>query len=225
MPTQMKYYPVNLDVRGHECLVVGGGAVGTRKVRTLLDCGARVTVVSKAFAGELIALADMGRIRLIHGEYSEEYLDGRFLVIGATGDPAVNHLISRDAHERNMLCNIADDPEICNFILPSIITQGDLIIAISTSGTSPAFAKKLRKDLQKQFGPEYGDFLKLMGAVRKRLLKEEHAPEAHKPLFERLIDSDLPLLIREGREGEINRILRNILGEAFEYGSLMTEEG
>ena len=85
-----------------------------------------------------------------------------------------------------MLCNIADVPEICNFILPSVIRRGDLVVSVSTSGKSPAFAKHLRKDLENNFGDEYARFLELMGAIRKKLLQTEHAPEAHKPIFERL---------------------------------------
>ena len=89
--------------------------------------------------------------------------------------------------DRKILCNIADRPKICDFIFPSIVNRGDLIIAISTSGKSPAFAKKMRKDLEKEFGNEYAEFLRLMGAIRNKLLSRNHEPEAHKHLFENLI--------------------------------------
>ena len=164
----MRYYPVNLDVKNRRCLVVGGGGVGARKVQTLLECGAIVTVVSPAITGNLLKLADTGSLVLRQRSYRESDLDGMFLVIGATDDEDLNRRISGDAQQRNMLCNIADRPEACNFILPSIVNRGDLVIAISTSGKSPAFAKKLRRRLQKEFGPEYADFLRLMGAIRKK---------------------------------------------------------
>ena len=144
----MEYYPVNLDIKKRKCLVVGGGRVGTRKVLTLLDCGARVTVVSPDAKEKLIELANSGAITLEKRQYRETDLDGIFLVIGTTDDEELNHQISIAAEKHNMLCNIADRPKVCNFILPSIVNRGDLTISISTSGKSPALAKKLRMELE-----------------------------------------------------------------------------
>ena len=119
------------------------------------------------------------------------------------------------------LCNIADQPHLCNFILPSIINRGDLTIAISTAGKSPAFAKHLRRRLESQFGPEYATLLTLMGAIRSRLLKEAHAPEAHKHLFEHLIEGGLLEKIRTGDRGEIDILLKSVLGPEYSYDQLM----
>jgi precorrin-2 dehydrogenase len=217
----MRYYPVNLDVKNRECLVVGGGAVGIRKVRTLLSCGARVTVVSPEATGALEELALAGRVTWHQRDYQMADLEGIFLVIGATDNEAVNQGISRDALSRNVLCNIADRPAACNFILPSIIERGDLVVTISTSGKSPAFAKHLRKKLEGQFGQEYKTLLELMGAIRSRLLAEAHAPEAHKPLFERLITGGLLESIRKKDLGAVNRMLFDILGEGYEVERLV----
>ena len=148
----MKYYPVNLNITNRNCLVVGGGPVAFRKVGMLADCGANVTVVSMDFCDEFQKFNNMSSISLVQRKYFPSDLDGKFLVIGATNNEALNRRISADAEKKNMLCNIADVPEICNFILPSVIRQKDLVIAVSTSGKSPAFAKKLRKDLEKSFG-------------------------------------------------------------------------
>ena len=180
----MKYYPVFLDINGRNCLVVGGGDVGTRKVEKLLECGAAVTVVSIDATERLQQLSKDQRITLFTRSYRTSDLDGRFLIIGATNDEALNQRLGVDADKRNLLCNIADRPAACNFILPAIVQRGDLVMAISTSGKSPAFAKKLRKDLELQFGEAYAVFLALMGAIRCRLLMEKHAPEQHKPLFQ-----------------------------------------
>jgi len=174
----MRYYPINLDVLNRKCLIVGGGSVGTRKVLTLLDCGAKVTLVSPDASEKLLELVDNGLIAWEKRSYLTSDLDGTFLVIGATDDEELNHQISADAEKLNMLCNIADRPEVCNFILPAIVNRGDLMISISTSGKSPAFAKTLRKELERQFGVEYAEFLRLMGAIRKKLLSEKHEPEA-----------------------------------------------
>ena len=218
---EMRYYPIHLDIQNRNCLVVGGGSVGTRKVATLLACGANVTVISPQATAQLQKHAQVGSITLINRRYRAADLDDIFLVIGATDDETLNRQISNDAENRNILCNIADRPEVCNFILPSIVHRGDLIITISTSGKSPALAKKLRKTLENRFGDEYTHFLTLMGIIRKKLLSQSHQPEAHKHLFNELIDSGLIEMIRDGRKEDIDRILCEILGKEFAYDSLI----
>ena len=219
----MKYYPVHLDIQNRNCLVVGGGGVGTRKVKTLLDCGARVTLVSPKVSPQLRDLAASGDIILKERSYQSDDLSNMFLVIGATDDEKLNKQISSDANRLNTLCNIADRPEVCNFILPSIVHRDDLVITISTSGQSPAMAKKLRKSLENQFGKEYGMLLRLMGAIRKKLLQQAHEPEAHRPLFEQLINSDLIGMIQEGEVEKIDSLLLDVLGEGYKFGELMQE--
>jgi len=221
----MRYYPVSLDILNRKCLVVGGGSVGTRKVLTLLDCGAIVTVVSPDINEKLLELAGNGSITWKKRSYLTSDLDTIFLVIGASDDEELNRQISADAEKLNMLCNIADRPKVCNFILPSIVNRGDLVISISTSGKSPAFAKKLRKELEKQFGVEYIEFLRLMGAIREKLLSEKHEPEAHKHIFERLISSDLVEMIKNNRKEDIDSLLFNILGQGYEFEDLMKTGG
>jgi precorrin-2 dehydrogenase len=195
--------------------------VATRKVLTLLDCGAAVTVVSPAVTAKLRTLAAGKTIRLKKRTFRSTDLNAMFLVFGATDNEALNRKIHAEAERLGLLCNIADRPEHCNFILPSVVNRGDLIIAISTSGQSPAFAKKLRKDLETAFGNEYTDFLKLMGAIRKRLLSLDHKPEVHKPLFEQLLNRDLLGLIKAGKIKKVNAVLLDVLGRGFEFESLM----
>ena len=213
----MKYYPINLDIRHHSCLVVGGGTVGTRKVMTLLDCGAAVTVVSPEVTNRISVLAQENRISLKQRPYQASDLDGVFLVIGATDLKDLNRTVHDDARKQGKLCNIADRPDLCNFILPSIIEQGDLIIAISTSGKSPAFARRLRKQLEAQFGPEYAEFLKLMGTVRKISLERSRDPEAHRGVFENLIDQGLLECIRNGDKVQIDNMLISVMGPGHGY--------
>lgn len=197
--------------------------MGTRKVSTLLDCKARVSVITLQASQILEDLSKSQIIHLKQRSYQPADLDGMFLVIGATNNKTLNSSIYNDAAKLNMLCNIADKPEFCNFILPAIVNRGDLIMAISTSGKSPAFAKKLRKDLEKQFGPEYAEFLSLMGKIRKKLLAEEHEPEAHKTLFEQLIARGLLQMIKENRKPEIDLLLIDIFGPGFEVKDLDKE--
>jgi precorrin-2 dehydrogenase/sirohydrochlorin ferrochelatase len=219
----MRYYPIQLDIRNRPCLVVGGGAVGTRKVNGLLACRARVTVVSREATDELKDAAAKGRITLRLGEYADSDMEGMFLVVGATDDEELNRRVSADAEGRRVLCNIADRPAECSFILPAVIARGDLVITVSTSGKSPALAKKLRLSLGRQFGEEYAVLLDLLGAIRKRLLAEAHAPEAHKPLFEKIVDSDILELIRDGRMQAVDLLLERVLGDGFRTADLLGE--
>ncbi len=221
----MRYYPVNLDIKNRNCLVVGGGSVGTRKVMTLLKCGATVTVVSPVVTEQLLKLADNVSLILKKRPYRTSDLDGMFLVIGATDNENLNQQISTDANRLNKLCNIADRPKVCNFILPSIVNRGDLVIAISTSGKSPAFAKRLRKHFEKEFGEEHAELLRLMGAIRKKLLSKKHEPEAHKHLFEQLLDTKIIEMIRDRKKDDINSLLCKIFGKGYDFESLMRRSG
>ncbi len=220
----MRYYPVNLDIKNRHCLVVGGGKVGLRKVKTLIECGAFVTVVSLEVEGELQIMSENKGITIKQRPYRSTDLDGMFLVIGATDNEDLNRRISQDAEEINMLCNIADRPKVCNFILPAIVRRGDLVVTVSTSGKSPAFAKKLKKDLENKFGAEYAEFLYLMGAVRKKLLNTKHAPEAHKHLFERLIDGNLVDYIRNKDIQAIDALLLTVLGPGYTFEKLAVSD-
>jgi len=220
----MRYYPIFLDIKNRPCLVVGGGVVGRRKVIKLLECGARVTVVAPAADGKLQDLAAAGVIELRKRPYQSTDLDGIFLVIGATNDEPVNHQIKTDADRQGKLCNIVDSPEACHFILPAVVERGDLAIAISTSGKSPAFAKRIRKELETTFGPEYADFLKLMGAIRRKLQGRNHELEEHKRLFEQLIDKGLVHMIKDRNRNSIDTLLYETFGKGYEFDALMEEE-
>jgi len=217
----MRYYPVNLDVQNQQCLVVGGGSVGERKVKTLVECGARVTVVTPVATEALQAMASKGEIELQIKAYEPSDLHGKFLVIGATDNEEVNQQVSHDAAEWQLLCNIADRPAVCNFVLPAIVRQGDLLLAISTSNKSPAVARRLRQSLEKDFGPEYATLLKLMGAIRGQRLAQDKSPEAHRRVFVHLLDRGLLDMIRESQTGDIDGLLEEILGEGFIWEELM----
>ncbi len=217
----MTYFPICLDIRDRPCLVIGGGEVATRKATSLLDCGARVTVVGLRISERLCDLARKGRIAVKKRGYRAGDLDGQFLVIGATDDESLNRRVHADAEARRVLCNIADRPEICHFILPAVVRRGDLTLTVSTGGKSPAFAKYLRKRLEQEFGTEYEPFLRLMGAVRKELLRRAHAPEQHKPLLERLIGEGLLDMVRDHRTADIDTLFADVLGDGFTFDALM----
>jgi precorrin-2 dehydrogenase/sirohydrochlorin ferrochelatase len=220
----MKYYPLNLDINTRDCLVIGGGQVGTRKVNGLLKCGAMVSVICPDATEKIIELAAQKKIIWHKRRYQSNDMQNRFLVIGATNDEWLNRKIHKDAQALKVLCNIADRPEICNFILPAVVQRGDLVITVSTNGKSPALAKKLRKELQQSYGEEYEPLLGLMGAIRKKLLKEAHAPETHKPLFEALVNGDLAAAIKNNDLKTVDKLLYDVLGEGFKYNNLMIEK-
>jgi precorrin-2 dehydrogenase/sirohydrochlorin ferrochelatase len=207
-------------VENRACLVVGGGKVGARKVKTLLNSGASVGVVSPELTPWLEEKVDAGLIDLVGSHYHENQLKGCFLVIAATDDLELNTRIARDAERGGLLCNVVDYPQEGNFILPSLVQRGALTVAISTSGKSPALARQLRQELEERFGEEYEEFLKLMGAVRSRLLEESQDSKANKEKFNQLVQSELLEQVRLRNFAEVERILQTVLGPHYSLKNL-----
>jgi precorrin-2 dehydrogenase/sirohydrochlorin ferrochelatase len=183
----MSYYPIFLQIEGMRVLVVGGGNVAQRKVETLLESGASIFIVSKELTPELKRLVDNGDVRFLGEEMKDEFFDDAFIVIAATDDKDLNHKVSMSARRRDLLVNAVDQPEDCNFIVPSVVRRGDLLISISTSGKSPALAKKIRELLEAQFGDEYGTFLNLMGGLRKEVLALGLSQKENRQIFQEII--------------------------------------
>jgi precorrin-2 dehydrogenase/sirohydrochlorin ferrochelatase len=219
----MHPYPIFLDLEDRHCLVVGGGGVGTRKAQGLLACGARVTVVSPRMDPALEALLPHERLCLERRAYRPEDMAGVFLAFSATDDSALNRRIQRDAADRKTLCNVADRPELCDFILPAVVRRGALLLAITTSGKSPALAKRLRRQLEAQFGPEYENLIRLLGALRNRLLAQGHDPAGHRKAFNTLLEGDLLGLVRRESTAEIDALLAKTLGPGYRFERLMAD--
>jgi precorrin-2 dehydrogenase len=217
----MQYYPIYLDMRGRNALVVGGGAVGSRKAKTLLKAGARVTVVSPQVTAAIQSLAETGELNWHARPYRASDMATMFLVFSATDDPDLNQCIEADAIRHHVLCNFADAPDRGHFILPSIVARGDLLVSISTSGKSPAVARRLRQEMEAYFGEEYAPFLRLMGAIREQLLARAHAPEDHRKVFDRLIDGGLLALVKSGDREGIDTLLQSVLGDGFNADRLL----
>jgi precorrin-2 dehydrogenase/sirohydrochlorin ferrochelatase len=163
----VNYYPVFLNLDGKKAVVVGGGKVAQRKVITLLAAGADVTVISPSLTGKLRKALSGGRIRHIPRLYRKNDLKGVFLVVAATDSPETNRRVSKDAPA---LVNVVDVPAECNFIAPSVVRRGQLLIAISTGGASPAFSRVLRKELQIRYGPEFSGYLKFVKEIRAKAM-------------------------------------------------------
>jgi precorrin-2 dehydrogenase/sirohydrochlorin ferrochelatase len=188
-------------------------------VETLLACGAHVTVVSPLPPIAARAWPQKERSPSRCGPVPQR-IWGKCFSSSGRRTRGAQPRISAEAERADPLQH-RGPAEVCNFILPSILQRGDLTITVSTSGKSPAFAKKLRRTLAAQYGQEYAAFLDLMGAIRQRLLAQAHAPEAHKPLFEALIDSDLPALIRANQRDAINVLLEKVLGKGYRVEELL----
>jgi precorrin-2 dehydrogenase/sirohydrochlorin ferrochelatase len=211
----VRYYPIYLDISNKRCTVIGGGDVAVRKVMRLLACGARVNVVGTALAPEMEALKSGRRIDHVPSDYREELLEGAFLVIGATDSTRVNERVYRDARNRGILVNIVDDPELCDFILPSLVERGDLSIAVSTGGKSPALARKMRVELEERYGPEYDAFIRVLGILRERVLQRGNSPEANRQIFESVVHSDVLEKIRRKDWDGVRKQIRELTGETI----------
>ena len=195
-----RYYPACLDITGKRCLVAGGGKIAERKVNSLLKCGAEVSVVSPDLTRRLKELNSKGKIKFLKGKFKEKYLKDIFLVIGATDNSNVNFKVYESANKKNILVNIVDSPELCNFIVPSVVERDNLTIAISTGGKSPALAKKLRKEIEDRYGFEYAKFLNIMGNLRKRISYKISDKKKREEIYNKLVDSDIINLIRDGND-------------------------
>ena len=167
------YYPVYLNVKGRKCTVIGGGQVAYRKVVNLLECGAKVEVISPELCPELSGLAVGKEIKVSNREYLSGDLKGVFVAIAATDSSIINQQVAAEARDKSVLVNVVDDARYSDFIAPSIVRRGEITIAVSTSGQSPALARKLRTKLEKEFGEEYAQLGRLLGEVRTEAKKQK----------------------------------------------------
>src|SRR5690606_32118345 len=204
------YYPVFLEMEGRRALVVGGGRVAQDKVRGLLNAGAKVRVVPPEIAPELQALAAEGRIECEAHEYRASDLDGFELCFVATDDGAINATVAADARSRRIWVNAADDPKNCDFILPSVIRQGDVVLAASTGGASPALARRLREALTAFLSDDYGPLADLLREVRAEV--RERGLNVDAETWQRAIDARFRALVAQRRIEEARERLREGLG-------------
>ena len=219
----MKYYPVFLRVAGRSCLVIGGGKIAEQKVQSLLKAGGQVTVISPDLTPTLATLASTHHIVHHQRVYATGDLRGFFLAYAATDSDALHARVSREAREAGVLLNAVDQPSLCDFIVPSVMERGDLVIATSTSGTSPAMAKRIRRELQHSFGPEYDLALQLLGRLRHRLAETSLTAAERQRIFAALVDSPLLDYLRKRRAREVDRLLAATAGDGISLASLGME--
>ena len=207
------YYPIFFNTQGKKCVVIGGGSVALRKTKSLLECGAKVTVISPKPRREISKLWEERTIRLIERDYRASDLKGARMAIVCTDAKKVNRKAADEAREAGVLVNVADDPERSDFIAPSFFRRGDLTVAVSTSGVSPALAKKIRTKLEKDLGEEYAALLSLIREVRFEIKREGFIVDGG--AWQEILDLDfLTRLVKAGCRKKAKTLLLNELRDA-----------
>ena len=219
----MKFYPVFLRVQDRRCVVIGGGAVAERKVRSLLAAGACVAVVSPTLNPGLAALAAAGAIEHAPRRYRAGDLAGARLAYAATDDEVLHAAIAAEAEAAGVLLNVVDRPRWCSFIVPSIMRRGDLTVAVSTAGGSPALAKRVRADIEHALGPEYERALDVLARLRRHLQNQSLSADERQRILTGLVASDLLDRLREPDAGAVDRLLAEHAGRDVSLAALGAE--
>ncbi len=217
----MALYPVNLDIRKQLCLVIGGGRVASRKVASLLPCGAVVRVISPVAEKTIIELARTGLLEWQQREYLSGDLQGAKLVFAATDNREVQEQVVAEANDAGILVNVITSPDACTFQIPASLRRGDLLITVATGGGSPALAARIRRDLEVIYGPEYGLLVGLMADVREEIVAASDAQDEHKRIFEKLLESDILECIRVQQWRKLASRLQHILPSAVDVAALV----
>ncbi|MBN2181030.1 MAG: bifunctional precorrin-2 dehydrogenase/sirohydrochlorin ferrochelatase [Sedimentisphaerales bacterium] len=186
----MAKYPIFLELSGRRVVVIGGGTVAVRKAQSLLAAGARLVVVAERIDKMMTALCKSKDAKLIKSKYSKEYLAEAVLAVAATNNQQLNKQIYKDCQELEVLCNVVDMPELCDFFVPAVVKRGDLKIAVGTEGDCPAYAGHIRKKLEKIFTEKHGSFLAELQAIRKKIIDEVPEPAERKAVLGLLVDDE-----------------------------------
>lgn len=210
-------YPVCLNITGKLCVVVGGGDVAERKVNGLLIEKARVRVISPEVTTRLAELTARRECEWRQKAYATGDLDGAFLVFAATDSSDVQQQIFRDADSQGVLVNVIDSPEQCSFQVPATVQRGDLTLAVSTAGKSPAVAAMVRRHLDDQYGWEYAQLLQLMGELRGKVIAVGDTSAERKILFQNILHDDIIEWIRAGRWDRVQNHLQEVLGPDMDF--------
>jgi len=210
------YFPLLLNIKNYSCLVVGGGNVALRKVTSLLNFRVKVTVLAPKMCNPLLELQRKHKIKVIKKAYSKEYLNNFKVVFCATDNPIVNKMVRKDCTEKNILLNVADIPELCDFILPAIVKRGDLSISVSSQGIAPFYVSEIKNKLDHIFPSYYENIIELAGEFRKLLLsdKKYKSVKVREKAFKNFFMIDWKkVLVNEGKKKAneyIHRILEDL---------------
>ncbi len=215
-----RYFPLFVSMKGKKCLVVGGGDVAYRKVQSLLPTGSRIVVVSPRVVQGLTLLEARGWIRIRKRSFQVNDLRGTLLVIGATDSVDVNRKVWSEATKKAILCNVVDQPALCNVLFPSVVRRGRLQIAISTGGASPAMARFIRRNMEADYGDEYALALEILWSLRRRVLRHKGDPERNRELFHRVTSQQFIDLCRVRDERKLDLFIRNATDQRISLAAL-----
>jgi precorrin-2 dehydrogenase/sirohydrochlorin ferrochelatase len=207
-----KVYPISLRLKGRRCVVIGGGAVAERKVASLLEAGGTVRVVAPEVTEGIAQVAEAGRLEWRATEATEADIEDAFVVIVATDDRELNVRMAAVAEAAGKLVNAVDQPEDCNFFVPAAVRRGPILLTVSTGGGSPALAKRIRRELEAHFGPEYGDLAELLERLRPEVMAAIHSQPERAKAWERILDSAVLELLRQGQHAEAEALAREVAG-------------
>ena len=199
MNKKYPYYPIYLDIENRNVVIIGGGNVCARKAGTMMNYGARVTVVSPGFTGEIEKWAREGCLKLRRKTYDESDLDDANIVIASTDDESVNTQIAADCRRRRIPVNVVDVTHLCEFIVPAIVEKGSIQIAVSTGGKSPVIARTLKEDLNRLIGPEYDEINEVLGSLRDSAKKVLPTDVDRKRFFDGIVAQGILDMLRTGR--------------------------
>jgi precorrin-2 dehydrogenase/sirohydrochlorin ferrochelatase len=216
----MSLFPIFLKLTGRPCIVIGAGEIAESKIDSLRAAEARVTVIAPVASARIVAMAEAGEIVWRRREYKQGDLAGQFLVFAATNNPAVNRAVFAEAEAAGILVNAVDDPPFCDFYFPSVVRRGELQIAISTAGASPALAQRLRKEIDALLPLDAGEWLAELGNLRREILQREPANAARRELLHQLASREVcgfegcPTRALARRHAQINPLQTNPLPAA-----------
>ncbi len=219
------YYPIFADLNGRRCIVIGGGMVAQRKVTTLLDHGADISVISPEVTKRIAAYAKTGRIRHVTRKFRPGDLRGAWLVYAATDDSALNKRVSETAKRLRIFANIVDQTPLCTFIAPALFKQGSLTVAVSTAGASPSLAKKIRTDIRRLLGREYVPMLRLLTALRGVAKRRLPHYGDRKVYFDELVRGRVFGLVRAGKTSKARKLALSLLQRRAKASVSSKEEG
>ncbi|AGK99072.1 precorrin-2 dehydrogenase/sirohydrochlorin ferrochelatase family protein [Clostridium pasteurianum] len=215
-----EYYPIMLNVKSKKCGVIGGGKVAYRKITALLECGAEVLVISREIIQDIEILVNENKVIYLEDNYDFKYISDLYLVYAATNEKNINNKIYKQCNEKNILVNVVDEPDICNFIVPSKIRRGDLTIAVSTNGKSPMLAKKIREDLEEIYDDRYEIFLDIMGQIRKEAFAILKDSKRRSEFYRHVIYSNFINRLSYDNKESIQKEIMDILIEYKSNGKL-----
>jgi precorrin-2 dehydrogenase/sirohydrochlorin ferrochelatase len=205
-------YPLNLLLNNRAVAVIGGGGVAERKVLSLLDTGAKITVIAPKATKKIKSLAAKKKIVLKLRNFVHDDLKGKLLIFAATNSDEVNKQVSRLARKKGILVNCVDDPKECDFFVPSFFRRGSLLLAVSTGGKIPALAKKIRRDIELSYGALFAEYVKLLAKARGAIYRNTSLSfQKKRDLIEKMIESNILSLLKKGKKEEASKIIREFL--------------